>query len=177
MRGTAHPEVGSIDQLHKLLNNELGLPSACWWRDDICRRLDNAWDLKWCYPELMTGSDLVRAIVEQGLSENRERCSSAIRAFVKDQFDKDQEVRFKQVDLQNKLLDLYIDVPVVPPQHASTRRSRHHYNSSYRTYISVVRDALRGDSSTNDSEILDEYMLASELGRDTVHDKKFKLLK
>ncbi len=32
--GTAHPEVGSIDKLHKLLNNELGVPSACWWRDD-----------------------------------------------------------------------------------------------------------------------------------------------
>ena len=45
----------------------------CWWRDDLSRRLDNAWDLKWIYSELMTGPDLIRAVMEQGLSEKREK--------------------------------------------------------------------------------------------------------
>lgn len=60
----------------------------------------------------MTGPDLIRSVIESGLSENREQRSSTIRAFVKHQFLIDQEVKFKQVELQNKLLDLFIDVPV-----------------------------------------------------------------
>lgn len=110
--GTAHLDTGSIDRLNELLSNRLGVPSVCWWRDDLNRRLDNAWSLKWVYSELMTGPDFFRAIIESGLSEHRERRSSAIRAFVRAQYDMDEEVRFKQVELQNKLLNLFIDVPV-----------------------------------------------------------------
>lgn len=112
--GTAYPGSGSIDTVHKLLTDQLSLPAQCWWRDDINRRLDSAWDLKWSYPELLTGRDVVRAIIEGRLTEHGARRASAIRAFVRDQYDRDTEVRFKQVELQNKLLDLFIDVPVEP---------------------------------------------------------------
>lgn len=60
----------------------------------------------------MTGPDFLRWIVESGLSEHRERRSSAVRAFLRHQYDLDEEVRFKQVELQNKLLDLFVDVPI-----------------------------------------------------------------
>lgn len=110
--GTAHPDVGTIDTLNELLSKELGIPAVCWWRNDLNRRMDNAWDLKWSYPELMTGPDLIRAIVEGGLSESRERRGDALRAFVAHQYGVDEEVKFKQVDLQNRLLDLFIDVPL-----------------------------------------------------------------
>ena len=36
-------------------------------------RLDNAWDIKWVYPELMTGRDMIRCLIEAGLSEDKER--------------------------------------------------------------------------------------------------------
>jgi hypothetical protein len=110
--GTAHPGSGTIDTVNDMLTKELGIPAVCWWRNDLNRRLDGAWDLKWVYPELMTGPDLIRAIVEGGLSESRERRGGAIRAFVAHQFALDEEVKFKQVDLQNRLLDLFIDVPI-----------------------------------------------------------------
>lgn len=110
--GTAHLDKGSIDKLNSLLAEKVGVPSSCWWRDDISRRLDDAWDLKWAYPDIMAGPDFLRAIIESGLSEHRERRSSAIRAFLRSQYDMDEEVRFKQVELQNKLLDLFIDVPI-----------------------------------------------------------------
>jgi hypothetical protein len=45
--GTAHLDRGSIDKLNQLLADKLNVPSFCWWRDDINRRLDTAWDLKW----------------------------------------------------------------------------------------------------------------------------------
>ena len=69
--GTAHFEVGSIDSVNELLTQELGIPSVCWWRNDICRRLDDAWNLKWAYPEIMAGPDLIRAVIESGLSEDK----------------------------------------------------------------------------------------------------------
>ncbi len=87
--GTAHPDVGSIDQMNQLLESELGLPSRCWWRDDLNRKMDDAWNLKWSYPELMTGPDLIRSIIESGLSEDKERRANAIKAFVSDQFNAD----------------------------------------------------------------------------------------
>jgi hypothetical protein len=121
--GTAHPEKGSIDKLNSLLADSLGIPSSCLWRDDINRRLDDAWDLKWAYPDVMTGTDFLRAIAESGLSEHRERRSSTIRAFLRSQYDMDEEVRFKQVELQNKLLDLFIDVPIALRDHLADRRT------------------------------------------------------
>ena len=110
--GTAHPDVGSIDIINNLLTKELGIPSICLWRNDLNRRLDNAWNLKWAYPELMTGPDLIRFVIEGNLSESKERRASAIRAFITHQFALEEQVKFKQVDLQNKLLDLFIDVPL-----------------------------------------------------------------
>lgn len=110
--GTAHLDHGSIDELQQMLNEKMPVPAQCWWRDDLNRRLDDAWDLKWSYPELLTGPDLVRLLIEERITEDRARRAAAVRAFLKDQFQRDSEVRFKQVELQNRLLELFIDVPV-----------------------------------------------------------------
>jgi len=56
----------------------------------------------------MRGPDLLRAVIESGLTEQKERRESAIRAFMSHQFTQDEEVRFRQVDLQRNLLDLFI---------------------------------------------------------------------
>lgn len=112
--GTGHLESGSIDKVNEILSEHLKVPAMCWWRDDVNRRLDITWSLKWVYPELMSGPDILRAIVESGLSEHRERRTSSILAFLRQQYEVDEEVRFKQVELQNKLLELFIDVPLLP---------------------------------------------------------------
>lgn len=135
--GTAHPDVGSIDQMNQLLERELGIPSRCWWRDDLNRKLDDAWNLKWSYPELMTGPDLIRSLIESGLSEDKERRANAIKSFVLEQFNIDQVVKFKQVDLQNRLLDLFIDVPALPPQNTETGKKVDKYHQAYE-YVSYT---------------------------------------
>lgn len=150
--GTAHPDVGSIDQMNQLLESELGIPSRCWWRDDLNRKLDDAWNLKWSYPELMTGPDLIRSLIESGLSEDKERRASAIKTFVLEQFNVDQVVKFKQVDLQNRLLDLFIDVPALPPQNTETGKKVFKYRQVY-DYISYTL-ANRGGTT------FDEYSSA-----------------
>ena len=110
--GTAHLDSGAIDRLNASMTAELTVPFTCWWRDDLNRRLDGAWALKWVYPELLTGPDFLRVITDIGLTESRERRVAAIRAFIAQQYQTDEQVRFKQVELQNDLLDLFVDVPV-----------------------------------------------------------------
>jgi hypothetical protein len=126
--GTAHPDSGTIDSLGKMLSDALDIPAVAWWRDDLDRRFDNAWSLKWIYPETMTGNDLLRMLIESGLQENKERRASTIRAYVKDQYERDKEVRFKQVELQNMLLDLFVDVPVEPRAAFGNRKEAGRFN-------------------------------------------------
>jgi hypothetical protein len=42
--GTAHLDAGSIDKVNETLSTTMEVPSKCWWRDDINRRLDSSWD-------------------------------------------------------------------------------------------------------------------------------------
>jgi hypothetical protein len=111
VRGTAHLEVGSIDRLQVELAQAVGIPVQCWWRDDISRRIDSAWDLKLRYPELLTGQDFLRLLVTHADPERHERRWNAISNFIGEQYRLDQDVKFKQVELQNKLLDLFVDLP------------------------------------------------------------------
>jgi hypothetical protein len=155
VRGTAHPEVGSIDTAHRILNDALDIPAQCWWRLDLNRRLDNAFDLKWAHPEILTGPDMLRQIIKTGLTEDKDRRTSAIRAFIRDQYEKEREVRFKQVELQNNLFDLFIDVPIVLPKNPRRihgMRILHAYTEHGHAPIGdyIVQDLMRtGEARAN----------------------------
>ena len=112
--GTSHSKVGSIDKLQALLDEHIPIPAQAWWRDDLDRRLDNAWDLKFHYPALLSGADLLRLMVDASPSEGRERRQNAITAFLSVQFDSDREVKFKQAEIENDIFELFTDVPMVP---------------------------------------------------------------
>ena len=64
-----------------LLEEQITIPAQAWWRDDLDRRLDDAWNLKFAYPALFSGPDLLRLVVEASPSEGRERRQNAIIAF------------------------------------------------------------------------------------------------
>lgn len=111
MPGTAHLDGGSIDKTLKGLKHEIGIPIHCWFRDDLNRMLDGHWDIKLRYPEVLSGHDFFRILLEAGNRDEHERRLNALRAFLADQYEEDVQVKFKQVELQNKLLDLFIDLP------------------------------------------------------------------
>ena len=121
--GTAFPEKGAIDVVQSILDNIIPVPAQCWWRDDLNRRLERSLTVRWNYPEILTGLDILSAILTSRLSEDRERRDNAVRAYITSQFHSDEEVRFKQIELQNKLFDLFIDVPVVLDQIVSSFES------------------------------------------------------
>lgn len=162
--GTAHLKSGSIDIVQESLTAELGIAAHCWWRDDINRRLDAAYDLKWTYPELMTGPDLIRSIIESGLGEHRQRRSDAIKIFIRAQYLQDQDVRFKQVELQNKLLDLFVDVPIgFAHSYSSDRRIRDKKEQEFRSIIEAGA-AWMGGSDARKFNSLQNTGVKSQLG-------------
>ncbi|MDA9525710.1 hypothetical protein XI06_36675 [Bradyrhizobium sp. CCBAU 11434] len=107
--GSAHLDVGSIDKMNELLKSHLDVPAFCWWRDDLDRRVDGHADIKWSYPEIIRGSDLLQALFEGALGEDSRRRDNALHAYLAAQFNDDKEVKFKQVDLSHSLLDLFVD--------------------------------------------------------------------
>jgi hypothetical protein len=147
VRGSAALDVGAIDRINQVLTS-LPVPSNCLWRDDLDRRLDGAWDVKWSYPEVLTGKDLMAILVTSRISQDAERRSNAIKACLAEQYQRDLEVRFKQIDLQQRLLDLFVDVPL---------------------QLSEVRDARRGNSRRH-------WAVIEAVGRDTrdVVDPEFR---
>lgn len=161
--GTAHLDAGAIDRMNKFLNEEIGIPSMCWWRDDLNRRLDNAQELKWVYPELMTGADMLHAIIENGLLEHKERRTTSIKAFLRDQYDIDREVRFKQVELQNRLLDLFVDVPILIEQNQLQRKQYYLLNHVAHD-ISHQTDEIDLDDPFVDTMDTNTYSLKNSLG-------------
>lgn len=112
VQGTGTPDSGSIDTTSKQLLENLPIPARCWWRDDICRRLDDAWDIKFSFPEILRSTDIFRLFMEGTISEGRRQRESTLRAFIQDQYERDKELRFKQVELRSELFNLFIDVPV-----------------------------------------------------------------
>jgi hypothetical protein len=109
--GTAHLEVGSIDRVNEELTAAFGIPSYCWWRDDLERRLETTEGLLWRYPEIFRGSDFLELLSVRSSKIPRAK-TSTFRAYVSTQYSKESEVRFQQVQLQNSLLDLFTDTPI-----------------------------------------------------------------
>ena len=109
--GTSHRDVGSIDLINTELASAFGIPAYCWWRDDLERRIDGFSDIKWSYPEITRGTDLLQALLHGSLGQDAKRCSDALRAYMAYQFKYDSQLKFKQIDLQKSILDLFVDVP------------------------------------------------------------------
>jgi hypothetical protein len=158
--GTSHLDAGTIDKIQTFLEKEISIPVSCLWREDLNRRLDNAWDLKWIYPELMTGNDLIRSVIESGLTEDKERRASTIRAFIRDQYTSELEVKFKQVELQNKLFDLFIDVPLMPQQKEGLRKK---WTSVLDSYWKILHSSDHSIGLIEKEDSLFEL----DVGRDT----------
>lgn len=112
VKGTSHLDTGSIDKLNKVLEENIDIPSLCWWRDDLSRKFESDPLFKWSFPEILHGQDILNSVLFQNLNEHKERRENVIRAYLADQYEMDNKVKFRQIDLQNFLLDLFTDIPI-----------------------------------------------------------------
>jgi len=117
--GTAHPGGGSIDKMNAYLSEALGVEAFCWWRDDLDRRLDNNSDVKWSYPDLLKATDLLQGLMTGVLGESEERRRAAMQAYIASQYEDDEDLKFKQVDLQSNMVGLYVDLPIAPKRESA----------------------------------------------------------
>lgn len=112
-RGTGHADKGRIDLVQQWLDANIAIPSQAMWRDDLDRRLDNAPStLKLRYTEILTLEDGLPAILAQLWSPDQERQKNALRSFIAKQYKDDKNIKFKQAEINNNLIDLFIDVPI-----------------------------------------------------------------
>lgn len=110
--GTSHLDIGSIDKVQGELTAAFGIPTMCWWRDDIERRIDTIDGLIWRYPELLRGVDLLETLNLRNGATDIKRAYDVFRSYMDTQLSKDAEVKFQQVQIQNSLLDLFTDTPL-----------------------------------------------------------------
>ena len=66
----------------------------CWWRDDLSRMFEKDPIFKWSFPEILNGQDVLNSILFENLQENKERRENVIRAYLVDQYEIDNEVKF-----------------------------------------------------------------------------------
>ncbi|MBK8498963.1 MAG: hypothetical protein IPL52_09130 [Flavobacteriales bacterium] len=111
VKGTAHLDAGSIDKVSALLKSTLQFHhcvGGVMISHDSWKRIL----FLWSYPQIINGHDVFNSILFDHIHENKERRESVIRAYLADQYSSDNEVKFKQIDLQNRLFDLFTDVPI-----------------------------------------------------------------
>lgn len=116
--GTSHLDVGSIDKADELLSQTFGIPCYCWWRDDLNRRIDSNSSVKWSFPEIMRATDLLESLISGNKDVESERRGAAIKAYLAFQMKQDAQLKFKQIDLNKSIAELFVDVPAclsIPP--------------------------------------------------------------
>lgn len=111
VRGTGHLDKGSVDKTNDDLTKELGIPSMVWWRDDLDGRLDNEFDIRWRYPEILLATDLLPLLFKDH-QRPKENSIRALKSYIAIQYENDREIKFKQVELKRALTDLFVDLPL-----------------------------------------------------------------
>ncbi|WP_300459898.1 hypothetical protein [Desulfobacula sp.] len=154
VKGTAHLDVGAIDKLQKILDDNIDIPSFCWWRDDLSRKIETNPLIKWSFPQILSGQDILNSILFENITKAKERRQSVIQAYLADQYEMDNEVKFKQIELQNRLLDLFVDVPIQIKKY-------NHKNKKFRKILYRFRNL---DLFNEDHERLYAYQEENGIG-------------
>jgi hypothetical protein len=160
--GSAHLEAGSIDRIGRMLDEQIQVPTQCWWGEDLDRRLESNPDIRWSYLELVTAGDVLRELLRSSRSEEDRRRADAVRGFLQSQYVNDSEVRFRQVELQNQLLDLFVDVPTVMLAPAKSPKTQ---DRAAWLFASIVEEV--GDSRPTRRRVLtheEEFMVGWGVG-------------
>lgn len=123
VRGTSHLDAGSIDRINQELSTAFHIPVYCWWRDDIDSRLDSNSEVKWSYPEIIRGTDFLQMLYNGLLGSDEQRRLGVVNAYLTHQYRYDDRLKFRQVNLEKGLMDLFVDVPVaaIAPTHPKER--------------------------------------------------------
>lgn len=155
VRGTSHYDSGSIDKVNEALSEAFDIPAYCWWRDDLDRRIDGNSSIKWSFPDILKASDLLQALYDSKFGVDESRRLAAIKAYLAYQHKYDSQLKFKQVDLEKGLVDLFVDVPAaaVGPANPREREKWQEQFERTRGLAALVLDGNRRNAREEEDRI------------------------
>ena len=100
-----------IDEIRsKVLKGQQHLHADVWWGERITASLDWAPQLWPAYPELFPGS--VPPLLGMATTEDPEGLSRTLKLAIAQQYVRDSQVKFRQIELEKRLLDLFVDLDI-----------------------------------------------------------------
>ena len=103
--------IEKVDDVRKrLLPGRNQLHADIWWGERITAFLDWSPDLWLAYPELFPGG--VPPFLAQTLNHSPKGLPRTFKLAIRQQHDRDETVKFRQIELEQKLLDLFVDLDV-----------------------------------------------------------------
>ena len=114
----------ALDKVDKVrteaLRKQQHLHADVWWAERVTDFLDWSPDLWRAYPELFPGG--VPPLLEVATSAHAEGLPRTLKLAIAQQYERDSQVKFRQIELEKRLLDLFVDLDfrfVLDPDDAS----------------------------------------------------------
>ena len=103
--------IRKVDEVRTdLLKSKQYLHADVWWAERITAALDWAPELWPTFPELFHGG--VPPILGMATTEQAEGLSRTLSLATAHQYARDSQVKFRQIDLEKRLLDLFVDLEI-----------------------------------------------------------------
>ena len=100
-----------IDKIRSdFLQTKHQLHADVWWGETITASLDWSPELWQAYPELFPGG--VPPLLGMATSPQAEGLSRTLKLAVTQQYERDSQVKFRQIELAKRLLDLFVDLDI-----------------------------------------------------------------
>ena len=100
-----------IDKIRrKILKDRHNLHADIWWGERITAFLDRSPELWHAYPELFPGG--VPPLWGMAATQQAEGLSRTLQLAVTHQYERDRKVKFRQVELEQQLLELFVDLDI-----------------------------------------------------------------
>ena len=121
------------DVRRRLLRGKRRLHADVWWRESVTSFLDRSPDLWLAFPQLFPGG--VAPLLAHALNDSSEGLSRTFRLAMSAQYTRDRVVKFRQVELEQQLFNLFVDLDVdiildrPDPLGPSSRRPDHIFHS------------------------------------------------
>ena len=65
LSGSGALDVGARDRVAAFMEKCIDIPCSVWWREDLDANLNDAYDIKWSFSEILSSSDMLRKLVEE----------------------------------------------------------------------------------------------------------------
>ena len=107
----SHESLRKVDDVRtKLLQGRRHLHADVWWAERLTASLDWSPELWLAYPELFPGG--VPPLLAMATKQPAEGLSRTLQLAISEQYRRDSQVKFRQIELEKRLLDLFVDLDV-----------------------------------------------------------------